>query len=96
MTTYILSQEPVKWEDLCRHMGKTVEQLRNELPRRVILDEIPHSEDVLGTITARNWIEARAKVSESKFYHIDGQGWFLINTDSAAFTQSVTDAAQGE
>lgn len=83
MTTFILSKESVKWEEFCRNMGMTAAQIEEKYPRRVILDVEPHG-DVIGTIEAKDWITARAKIDESKFYHIDGEGWFPINTDSAA------------
>ena len=92
---FILSLEPVKWEDMCRNMGMTAEQIEEKYPRRVILDEAAHGQ-VIGTIEARNWIEARAKVDESKFYRIQNEGWFPTDTQSAASAQSVTEIDQAE
>ena len=42
---------------------------------RVVLDLVAH-EDVLQTIEAKSWQEARAKVDEEGLFKIDNEGWF--------------------
>lgn len=75
MTTFILSKEAVKFEDMCRNMGMTAEQIEEKYPRRLILDYASHGE-VIQIIVADSWIEARSKVDESKLVRIENQGWF--------------------
>lgn len=75
MSTFILSKEAVKWDEMCRNMGMTAEQIEAKYPRRVILDEIPHGE-VIVMFDAYSWIDARSMVDESKLIRIPGHGWF--------------------
>jgi|GEM_PF-2582346 len=75
MTSFILSQESGTEQE----------------PGRVILDRSSHGV-ALGSISAKAltdknggiiqsaWSVARAKVDESKFYHIQNLGWFARET----------------
>lgn len=95
MTIFILSKEAVNFDEMCRNMGMTAEQIEAKYPRRVILDCQAHGE-VLGTIEADTWIKARAKVDESKFYHIENAGWFATNSKNAATAIGQIDMRQVE
>ncbi len=44
--------------------------------RIVLTPDLLTRDEVIRTISAKNWVAARAKVNEAPFWNTQGEGWF--------------------